>query len=441
MSEALPQYSSAEAFYQAGLAALDDWSTRQNAIVLFQSAVELDPGHIEAWYQLARQQRENGDYANALDSCDCILGLNPAHSQAWACRAAALHDLQRFTEAIHSYERALEGFVHLPDVDVLNHCSLWANRGSLLAYLGQLEDAIASYDQAIALLEAKEDSANDQALGSFYGDKGNILFSLELYEEAIDTYNKASSLEATAQENCFKAYALLGREQELLEAYDQHLSKFPTADNSPNQYGETPDWIWRCKGDVLMQAERHEEALIAYQKAFALNPDWHDLAINDALEKLNYSEYEIFTLLLENYDQALEIYPDNAQLWYRRALLLSMQSNEAESALESYDRSLAIDPSDEGCWHNRALLLTKLQQVEEAVISYERALAIDPDNDSCWHNQALLLEQLGRYEEALSSYDRLFDIYSRIKPPKIAPWILNKKAELLRYLKRREKNL
>jgi tetratricopeptide (TPR) repeat protein len=440
MSETLPPNSSAEAYYLAGLAASEDWSTRQNAIALFQQAVELDPEHLNAWYELAKQQRKAGDYAGALDSCDRILLLNPDHSRVWDCRAAALHDLQRFAEAIDSYERALEGFADLPDVELLNYSDLWANRGSLLAHLGRPEDAIASYDEAIALLEAEDDAENDQALGSYYGDKGNILVSLKRYEEAIDTYNKAIFLEAIAQENRFKAYALLGREQELLDAYDQQLSEFPEADNSPNQYGETPDWIWRRKGDVLMQAERHEEALAAYQKAFELNPDWHDLAVNDALGKLNYTEQEIFYLLLENYDRALENYPEKAPLWYRRALLLSTRSDRAEAALESYDRSLAIDPSDVGCWYNRALLLTKLQRLEEAVTSYERALAIDPDNDSCWQNQALLLEQLGRYEEALSSYDNLLDIYARTKPPKAAPWVLDKKAELLRRLKRREEN-
>jgi tetratricopeptide (TPR) repeat protein len=121
-------------------------------------------------------------------------------------------------------------------------------------------------------------------------------------------------------------------------------------------------------------------------------------------------------------------------------MLLSTQSDAAEAALESFDHCLAIDPTDVGCWYNRALLLTKLQRLEEAVISYERALAIDPDNDSCWHNQALLLEQLGRYEEALNCYDRLLDINGRTNPPKAAPWILDKQAELLRRLKRREDN-
>jgi|GEM_PF-5096502 len=440
MSDALPQYSSAEDYYQAGLAALDDWSTRQDAIALFQQAVELDPEHLDAWYELAKQQKETGDYAKALDSCDRILALDPGYSYAWACRAAALHDLQRFTEAIDSYERALEGFADLPDVELLDYSDLWANRGSLLAHLGRPEDAIASYDEAIALLEEEDDPENDQALGSYYGDKGNVLFNLGRYAEAIDTYNQAYFLEATAQENRFKAYALLGQEQELLDAYDQQLSEFPEADNSPNQYGETPDWIWRRKGDVLMQAERYEEALVAYQKAFELNPDGHDLAVNDALGKLNYPEHETFALLLENYDRALERYPEKAQLWYKRAMLLSIQSDAAEAALESFDCCLAIDPTDVGCWYNRALLLTKLQRLEEAVISYERALAIDPDNDNCWHNQALLLEQLGQYEEALSSYDRLLDIYGRTNPPKAAPWILDKQAELLRRLKRREDN-
>ncbi|MGQ9873216.1 tetratricopeptide repeat protein [Leptodesmis sp.] len=218
MSNGLPQYSSAEDYYQAGLAALENGATCQTAIALLRQAVELAPEHLDAWYELAKQQRETGDYTAALNACDRILALDLDHNHAWACRAAALHDLQRFTEAIASYERALAGFADLPDVDVLDYSDLWANQGSLLAHLGRSDDAIASYDQAIALLEAEDDPENDQTLGAYYGDKGNILFSLGHYAEAIDTYNQAYSLEAIAQENRCKAYALLGREQELLDA-------------------------------------------------------------------------------------------------------------------------------------------------------------------------------------------------------------------------------
>jgi len=175
MSQELPLYSSAEDYYQAGFAALADGSTRQDAIALFRQAVALDPEHLDAWYELAKQQRETGDYAEALVSCDRILALDPDHSSAWACRAAALHDLQRFTDAIASYERALAGFADLPDVDVLDYSGLWANRGSLLAHLGRLDEAIASYNEAIALLEAEDDPENDQTLGAYYGDRGNIL--------------------------------------------------------------------------------------------------------------------------------------------------------------------------------------------------------------------------------------------------------------------------
>jgi len=112
MSDALPPNSSAEDYYQAGLAALEDWSTRRDALPLFQQAVALDPEHLDAWYELAKQQRETGDYTKSLDACDRILALDPDHSHAWACRAAALHDLQRNYGEAQGVERLTTRKLH-----------------------------------------------------------------------------------------------------------------------------------------------------------------------------------------------------------------------------------------------------------------------------------------------------------------------------------------
>jgi tetratricopeptide (TPR) repeat protein len=69
--------------------------------------------------------------------------LKPNNVEGWVMKGYALHNLQRYDEAIASYDKAIE--INPNDADA------WHNKGTALDELGKYNEAIACYDKAIEI--------------------------------------------------------------------------------------------------------------------------------------------------------------------------------------------------------------------------------------------------------------------------------------------------
>lgn len=129
---------------------------------------------------------------------------------------------------------------------------------------------------------------------------------------------------------------------------------------------------WECRGIVLGELERLEEAL-------------------------------------ESFDEAIKIASDSAACWFNRSIALS-ELGRLEEALASVDRSLSIRPDDADVLCGHGFVLLKLGKYEEAIASYDRALAIKSDISDAWYYRADAFDRLGKPEEAIASIDRSLNI-------------------------------
>lgn len=82
-------------------------------------------------------------YTEAIASYDKALEINPNYSEAWNNRGTALSGLGNYTDAVVSYDKALK-------IDS-NYSKAWNNRGIALYNLGKYNDAVASYDKALEI--------------------------------------------------------------------------------------------------------------------------------------------------------------------------------------------------------------------------------------------------------------------------------------------------
>ncbi len=149
----------------------------EEALVIFERAVRLQPGDPVAWYNKSFALSGLGRYGEALQALDVALALQPDDPQILSAKAYVQGDLGQHQEALAAYEQVLR---LTPD----DH-GAWYNKGVQLAILGRHEDAIAAYDQAIHL-----QSDNPQA----WHNKGWELSVLRRFEEAIEAYDEALRL-------------------------------------------------------------------------------------------------------------------------------------------------------------------------------------------------------------------------------------------------------
>jgi predicted O-linked N-acetylglucosamine transferase (SPINDLY family) len=162
-------FNQALALHQAG--------RRDEAQALYQAVLVADAGHTDCLTSLGTLLLQRGDRAGCLRLLDHSLTLDPAQPTAHFNRGIALKGLERPTEALASYQRAIE---LKPD-----YAEGYNNLGNVLKELDRLDDALACLDRAIALRPA-------YARAHF--NRGETLRALRRYPDALDSFRRAAEL-------------------------------------------------------------------------------------------------------------------------------------------------------------------------------------------------------------------------------------------------------
>jgi predicted O-linked N-acetylglucosamine transferase (SPINDLY family) len=140
---------------------------------------------------------------------------------------------------------------------------------------------------------------------------------------------------------------------------------------------------WICRGNVLIELKRANEASAAYDRALALNPT---LALawlgrgNASIDLKRHGD------ALAAFDKALAGAPDLAEAWLGRGNVF-FELKQSSDALASYDKALALDPNLARAWLARGNAFVELQRYEEAHAAFDRAINAEPDMDYALGNR------------------------------------------------------
>ena len=116
--------------------------------------------------------------------------------------------------------------------------------------------------------------------------------------------------------------------------------------------------------------------------------------MNEAASAMARQDYD---RALRYLDQVVEIAPDYAEGWNRRATVNYM-AKYYEDSLHDIERTLSLEPRHFGALSGRGLVQLALERVEEALRSFEEALAIHPHLIGAQINADALREVLQRQE-------------------------------------------
>ena len=125
-------------------------------------------------------------------------------------------------------------------------------------------------------------------------------------------------------------------------------------------------------GAVYEQLKRPKDAIAAYRRAAALDPD--DGRTMSALA------------------QAL------------------LNDNQLDEALSEYRKMSAADPEDATTIVHISEILRRQGKYDEALAAVKKATKKEPDSLEAGYNEGLLLDVLGRYEEAAQVYEHMVDL-------------------------------
>jgi tetratricopeptide (TPR) repeat protein len=199
----------------------------------------------------------------------------------------------------------------------------WLNEGDKLLHLQKYTEAIASYNKAIAIKPDYHEALYRQ---------GVALRQLHRYTEAIESYDKAIAIKPDDHQtwnNRGIALDELKRYTEAIGSYNKAIAI------KPDYYQ-----AWNNQGIALRQLQEYTKAIASYDRAITIKPDYYEAWNNRGIALSNLQKYEE---AIASYDRAITIKPDYYEAWNNRGIDLS-NLQKYEEALKSYKMSISIKP-------------------------------------------------------------------------------------------------
>jgi tetratricopeptide (TPR) repeat protein len=316
-------------------------------------------------------------YKDALVTYDKAVEIRDDYADAWNGKAKALYELKRYQDALVSYDKAIE--------IAPRYLAAWRGRGFTLGRLQRYNEAVSAYDKA---LEIKADDAE------VWNAKGESFGNLKRYDEAIQAYDKSIELKSDYYQSFYNKGKILHN----LKRYDDAISAYDKAIEFKPSY----EAAWYNKGNALVNLQRYQDAFTAYDKAVQLKSDYVAAWVSRSNMLLNLRRYPE---AIDSLNEVVKFNPTNYQAWYSRGWSLH-QLQRYEEAVESFDKATAIKRNDYQVWYSRGNSLYNLKRYEDALASYNRAVRYKNDHYESWYSRGNTLFNLQRFQDAVASYDR-----------------------------------
>ncbi|MEM4307900.1 MAG: tetratricopeptide repeat protein [Thermoplasmata archaeon] len=385
----------------------------QNAEELLKSADSSNP---DTWIYRGNLRFENGDFDGAISCYNEALKLSPENVAAMYNKANALLQIGRNEEALKILEKLVK---QNPDIE-----EIWNNLGNIYARRGKIEEAVEAYTRAIDL--NPDYTVARYNLGMVLAQKGE-------YAGAINQFIYVLEREAMVEAYCAKAsceYAIHDF-QEALETINKAISL-----DSKNVDA------WLLRAAILAELEQTEDAFSTLKECMKINPDRPEIYLataklavkhnrlktaeeflKEAVER-NSDHVEAWELLadvefqLEKYDaaiyaaeRAISIPESREHRWYLVYLLGSsyFEKKEFIDARRYFESCIEENPGFAEAYVKLGFTLIETGKREEGLQLLEKAMEMKPDD---WHVQYLVAKgkfEIGEVEEASQILDKLLE--------------------------------
>ena len=169
-----------------------------------------------------------------------------------------------------------------------------------------------------------------------------------------------------------------------------------------------PDDAVACnaKGNERLLGNRPAEAIEAYDRAIALQPDYVDPHFNrgNALLRLGRNEEA-----LASFDQAVALAPQLVLALYNRGTVLQ-ELNRLPEAEASYLRVLELEPQNMRARFNLGCIYLHAKRFEEALACMDEVIAHAPEIAEVHNNRGTALLRLGQFPQAVASFTKALEL-------------------------------
>ena len=238
----------------------------EQAISEYNRLLNIDSNYFQAWtnrgYALAGLEQ----YNEMRESCSTATIIEPKAVYAWNCQGEALHNLQRETEAVAAFDRAIS----LNKMEPI----FLINKSESLRALGKYEESFSVIEEAIKILEQLETTKGKENVSSEFAvaltSLGNGYRKKEQYEMAFAAYNRALEYDPSY----FNAHIGKGIVLSRAKHYQEAKEQFERILDDPQLTNVQQAQTWFYLGKTLCASQQNAEGVAAFGQAIKLKPDY-----------------------------------------------------------------------------------------------------------------------------------------------------------------------
>ncbi|WP_426412060.1 tetratricopeptide repeat protein [Bradyrhizobium ganzhouense] len=165
-------------------------------------------------------------------------------------------------------------------------------------------------------------------------------------------------------------------------------------------FGREDALVSNYLGHQLWQLKRTDEALLQFQQALHLNPQYFEAAENCGRLLLDLGRP---AEALDYLNAAETLNPSSASLYRTRGICLQ-EANRLADAEADFERSIALDACVAETHNNLGLLHWKLGRTDQAFACIDRAVALRPHFAAAFANKAWMLLDLQLLDQASAAF-------------------------------------
>jgi tetratricopeptide (TPR) repeat protein len=368
------------------------------AAELLQATLKLAPDNDNAAMSYISILQKQGRLNDALKWIEKALASRKDNDfNLRSAYARLLTDAKRFDDARRQFE--------ILSVQAPNNSDVLFALGLLYLQSNRLDEAKTYFERLVAQ-GIRSDDAN------YY--LGRIDEEHENFEQAGVWYQSVQQ-----GENYFDAqirYGLILAKQGNMEAARSHLKQVPTRGE------EQVTLLVQAEGELLIEDQRYDDAMIVYDAAIEGKKYNADLLYNRAMlaEKMGQIE-----LMEQDLRRILVKDPDNVQALNALGYTLADETNRHQEAYELIKRAMELRPDDFYILDSMGWVLYRLGRHDEAIEYLQKAMTLRPDPEIAAHLGEVLWVKGERaaakkvWETALQATpedSRLLDVIKRFEP-------------------------
>jgi tetratricopeptide (TPR) repeat protein len=333
---------------------LEKFKMYESAEKLYKQAAN-STVHSELFYnKIGNLALKNKEIETSIECYRKVLEANPLNREILMKLAAIMQTYfpENTEEAIDCYERLLEF-----DIDT---AQIYYELGHLYMSKEDKLNSISAFKLAVE--REPENPFFNNSLGYAYA-------KAELYDDAIEHYQKAISINPDAEWTSIVCQALGS-------IYAEH------------------------KGNI-------EAAVSTYQAGIILDPKNYDLYI--ALGDIYMADYDL-DKAIRSYCDAITLNPDDFRAYSKVGIAL-WEKDYLEEALVAYHKAVELKPDNEYAQNNLGILyLDGLMNPEEALEYFEEAIDLNPNYTLAYFNAGRASQELGFTNDAAHYYQTAIDL-------------------------------